>query len=142
MRLRTISSRSLLRRIALSAVTALCLGPVSGPLWAHHSAAVEFDEKRPIKVTGTLTKLDWVNPHSIFYMDVTSENGTVANWSWELPSPNQLMRAGWSRTSMKVGDSITVEGIHARDGSNHGMASVVILSGTGRRLFAGQGPAE
>ena len=62
----------------------------------------------------------------------------VANWSWELPSPNQLMRAGWTRTSMKIGDMITVEGIHARDGSNHGMAMTVTLASTGKQLFAGK----
>jgi hypothetical protein len=120
------------------AATAVCLLYSSAAPLAHHSAAVEFDEKKPIKVTGTLTKVDWVNPHTIFYMDVTDSAGNKATWGWELPSPNQLMRAGWSRTSMKVGDTIGVEGIHARDGSNHGMAMVVTLASTGKRLFAGQ----
>ena len=120
------------------AAAAACLLCSAAALLAHHSAAVEFDEKKPIKVTGTLTKIDWVNPHTIFHMDVTDAAGNKANWGWELPSPNQLMRAGWSRNSMKVGDAISVEGIHARDGSNHGMAMVVTLASTGKRLFAGQ----
>lgn len=120
------------------AAAATCLLLASAALVAHHSAAVEFDEKKPIKVAGTLTKIDWLNPHTIFHMDVTDQAGRIANWSWELPSPNQLMRAGWSRTSMKIGDAITVEGIHARDGSNHGMATAVTLTSTGKRLFAGR----
>ena len=104
----------------------------------HHSASAEFDLDKRVKVTGALTKLDWQNPHIIFYMDVAGEGGKVANWSWELPSPNQLMRAGWTRTSMKLGDKITVEGLHARDGSNHGMAQTVVLVSTGKQLFAGK----
>ena len=108
------------------------------PTDGHHSASAEFDATKKIKVTGKLAKLDWVNPHTIFHMDVAGDEGKVANWSWELPSPNQLMRAGWTRESMKLGDAITVEGIHARDGSNHGMAMTVTLVATGKRLFAGQ----
>ena len=111
---------------------------VSVPAGGHHSASAEFDATKKIKVTGKLAKLDWVNPHTIFHMDVAGEEGKVASWSWELPSPNQLMRAGWRRESMKIGDAITVEGIHARDGSNHGMAMTVTLVSTGRQLFAGQ----
>ena len=108
------------------------------PIDGHHSASAEFDADKRIKVTGALSKLDWQNPHTIFHMAVTVDGGTVANWSWELPSPNQLMRAGWTRTSMKIGDTITVEGIHARDGSNHGMAMTVTLASTGKQLFAGK----
>jgi hypothetical protein len=108
------------------------------PAGGHHSAAAEFDAAKKLKITGALTKLDWVNPHTIFFIDVTGEGGKVANWSWELPSPNQLMRAGWTRNSMKLGDVITVEGIHARDGSNHGMAVTVTMVSTGKQLFAGK----
>jgi hypothetical protein len=104
----------------------------------HHSASAEFDAAKKLKITGALTKLDWVNPHTIFHIDVTGDGASVASWSWELPSPNQLMRAGWTRTSMKVGDVVIVEGIHARDGSNHGMAMAVTLASTGKQLFAGK----
>ena len=103
----------------------------------HHSASAEFDATKKLRITGALTKLDWVNPHTIFFIDV-AEGGKVANWSWELPSPNQLMRAGWTRNSMKLGDMVTVEGIHARDGSNHGMAMTVTMVSTGKQLFAGK----
>src|SRR5688572_15893688 len=123
-------------RFALAAA-GLWLVCAQDPALGHHSASAEFDATKRIKVTGALTKLDWANPHTIFHMDVTTD-GKVAAWSWELPSPNQLMRAGWTRTSMKLGDMITVEGIHARDGSNHGMAMTVILTSTGKQLFAGQ----
>ena len=119
-------------------VIAACVLSTSATARGHHSASAEFDATRRLKITGALTKLDWVNPHTIFYIDVAGEGGTVANWSWELPSPNQLMRAGWTRNSMKLGDMVTVEGIHARDGSNHGMAMTVILVSTGKQLFAGK----
>ena len=118
-------------------VVAAWLISMPAPAVGHHSASAEFDAAKKLKITGALTKLDWVNPHTIFYLDVT-EGGRVANWSWELPSPNQLMRAGWTRNSMKLGDMVTVEGIHARDGSNHGMAMTVTMVSTGKQLFAGK----
>jgi hypothetical protein len=110
----------------------------AAPARAHHSAAVAFDSNKPIKLTGTVTKIEWANPHTIFYMDVRADDGNIANWGLELPSPNQLMRAGWMPNSMKIGDMVTVEGIHARDGSNHGMATAVILASTGKQLFSGK----
>ncbi|MGE3841150.1 MAG: DUF6152 family protein [Vicinamibacterales bacterium] len=113
---------------------ALSTQPFSG----HHSAAVSFDASKPVKLTGTVTRIEWANPHAIFYTDVRTEDGKVENWGWELPSPNQLMRAGWMRDSMKTGDSVTVQGIRARDGGTHGMATTVVLASTGKRLFAGQ----
>jgi hypothetical protein len=108
------------------------------PMDGHHSASAEFVLDKRVKVTGALSKLDWQNPHIIFYMDVAGEDGKVAMWSWELPSPNQLMRSGWTRNSMKIGDKVTVEGLPARDGSNHGMAQTVVLVSTGKQLFAGK----
>jgi len=118
-------------------IVAAWLMAATAPADGHHSAAAEFDATRKLKITGALTKLDWVNPHTIFFIDVT-DGGKVANWSWELPSPNQLMRAAWTRNSMKLGDMVTVEGIHARDGSNHGMAMTVTMVSTGKQLFAGK----
>jgi hypothetical protein len=112
------------------------------PTDGHHSASAEFDATKRITITGAVTKLDWLNPHTIFYMDVAGDGGATANWSWELPSPNQLMRAGWMRTSLPPGEAVTVEGIHARDGSNHGMATSVTLTSSGKRLFAGQADAQ
>lgn len=119
------------------AAVAIWLLSTPAPTDGHHSASAEFDATKRIKITGALSKLNWLNPHIIFFIDVT-DGGKVATWSWELPSPNQLMRAGWTRNSMKIGDMLTVEGIHARDGSNHGMAMTVTLVSTGKQLFAGK----
>jgi len=109
---------------------------VAVPIAAHHSFAVEFDASKPIKLSGPVTKIEWMNPHTYFYMDVTDESGKVANWGMEMGSPNGLMRQGWTRNSMKIGDVGTVEGSRAKDGSNIGNARSVTLS-TGQKLFAG-----
>ena len=107
----------------------------SVPAIAHHSFAAEFDAAKPIKLTGSVTKVEWMNPHTYFYIDVKDDKGQVTNWGLEMGSPNGLMRQGWTRNSMKIGDVVTVEGSAAKDGSNIGNARSVTLS-TGTRLFA------
>ena len=108
------------------------------PLVAHHSAAAEFDESKPFKLTGVVTKVKWENPHIFFYMDVTDEKtGKVVNWALEMANPNRLMRAGWTRDTMKIGDKMIVEGTLARDGSPLGNVRVVTAADSGKRLFAG-----
>ena len=109
------------------------------PVVAHHSFAAEFDAEKPIKLTGSVTKLDWTNPHAWIFVDVKDQTGKVANWGFELASPNGLMRNGWTRLTLKLGDVITVEGTRAKNGSTNANAQNVILASTGRRLFAGSG---
>ena len=112
----------------------LLLATVS--FYAHHNFRAEFDANRPFKLTGTVTRVEWTNPHTWFYLDIKDDTGSVANMGMEMGSPNALMRAGWRRDSMKAGDEVTVEGFHAHDRKDVGNARVVILVKTGQRLFA------
>ena len=107
----------------------------AGTAIAHHSFAAEFDANQTINLKGTVTKIEWMNPHTYFYIDV-AETGGVVNWGLEMGSPNGLMRQGWTRNTLKVGDVVTVEGSRAKDKSHVGNARVVTLASTGKRLFA------
>jgi len=104
--------------------------------FAHHSFAAEFDATKPMKLTGLVTKIEWQNPHTFFYIDVADPaGGKVINWAIELGSPNGLMRSGWTRNTLKIGDIVSVEGSLARSGEPLGNARVVILTSTGQKLF-------
>jgi hypothetical protein len=103
---------------------------------AHHSFAAEYDANKPITLKGTVSKVEWTNPHARFYVDVKDESGKITTWNLELASPNVLIRNGWSRHSLNVGDQITVQGAQAKDGSQLANARNITLA-DGKRVFAG-----
>jgi hypothetical protein len=121
---------------AAAAMTAAASLIVQGSAVAHHSFAAEFDRAMPITVTGSVTKVEWANPHARFYVDAKDEKGETVNWDFELASPNGLMRRGWTRNSMKLGDVVTVTGHRAKNNPLVGNASTVVLA-DGKKLFAG-----
>jgi hypothetical protein len=119
-------------RLALT--IALLLAPI-GTL-AHHSFDAEFDRNKPVTLKGSVTRVDWGNPHIWVFIDVKDAAGKVENWGVEGGAPNALFRNGWRKDSLKVGDVVTVEGFRGRDGSNRANANRVTLP-DGRRVFAG-----
>jgi hypothetical protein len=116
-------------------VAGLALLAPAGAL-AHHSFAAEYDTKKPVTLKGTVSKVEWTNPHARFYIDVKDESGTVVTWNLELASPNVLTRQGWNRHTLNVGDVVTVDGAQAKDGSQMANARTVTLA-DGKKVFAG-----
>lgn len=108
----------------------------SAPTAAHHAFSSEFDARKPVTLTGTITRMEWINPHSWMHIDVTNDDGTVESWMIEAGPAGVLVRRGWSRDSIPPGTVVVVEGYQARDGSNRANGRDVTLS-DGRRLFAG-----
>lgn len=119
--------------LGLTVITAMLAARI--PLMAHHSFAAEFDSNKQIKVTGTVTKIDWTNPHVWFYLDVKDESGKITNWGFEMGPPHLLQTSGWTRTTMKLGDTVTVQGSLAKNGSNRANARSVTTP-DGKRMGA------
>jgi hypothetical protein len=117
-----------------AAAAALLLTAMRAP--AHHAFAAEYDENRRVTVAGTVTNFEWANPHAWLYVEGKDENGKAASWSFEMGSPNGLVHRRWTRTALKKGDQVSVEGFGAKDGSNTANARNVTMP-DGRKLFGG-----
>jgi len=123
-------------RIAVLAVTVALVLAAGAASRAHHSFAAEYDRTKPITLKGTVTKVEWQNPHIYFYLDVKGANGVVENWAIEGGAPNTLYRAGWRKDSLQVGNEVTVDGWLAKSGAKLANMRAVVLA-DGSRVFGG-----
>jgi hypothetical protein len=125
--------------VSVLAVAALLAG-AARPAIAHHSFAAEYDDQKPLKITGTLTKVDWMNPHIWYYVDVKNPDGSTTTWAISGGAPGQLMRRGITKDLLVIGSTVNVEGFKAKDGSNNGFGQRVTYQ-DGRNVFTATDPA-
>jgi len=118
------------------AVVGVGLLLTAAPVWAHHAFAAEFDAKKPVKFKGTVTKMEWINPHAWIHIDVKADDGKVTQWMIEAGTPNTLFRRGFTKQSLAVGTEILVDGYQSKDGSNRANGRDVTFT-DGRKLFLG-----
>jgi hypothetical protein len=119
---------------------AVLLASTVRPAIAHHSFAAEYDDQKPLKITGTLTKVDWMNPHIWYYVDVKNPDGSTTTWAISGGAPGQLMRRGITKDLLVIGSTVNVEGFRAKDGSNNGFGQRVTYQ-DGRNVFTATDPA-
>jgi hypothetical protein len=121
------------RHLRLFGAIALAV-QLSSTASAHHSFAAQYDSSKPVEMRGTVTKVEWTNPHARVYLDVRDDTGQIANWNFEMASPNILVRNGWKQNTVKVGDRITVSGYLARKGERMAIAGAV-ADASGKPIF-------
>ena len=123
--------------VAILLVGAVMLGGLAAG--AHHSFSAQYDSAKPVETKGTVTKVEWTNPHARFYVDVKNERGDVTSWNFEIASPNILARNGWTRNTLKIGDIVTVTGFLGRTSPPEGPRMAIaggVVAADGRKLFA------
>ena len=125
-----------MRKTFAIVITAAAILLAAVPVWAHHAFAAEFDASKPIKFRGTVTKMEWINPHAWIHIDVKGDDGKVTSWMIEAAAPNALLRRGWTKASLPAGTEILVEGYQAKDGANRANGSIITFT-DGRKLFVG-----
>ena len=128
-------------KIAIVFATAVVLVLSAVPVWAHHAFGAEFDANKPVKMQGTVTKMEWINPHAWIHVDVKESDGKITKWMIEAAAPNALLRRGWTKQSLLPGTEIMVEGFRAKDGANRANGSI-ITTPDGKKLFVGSSAGD